>query len=142
MNQLGSTPEMQSLGDREKRSNLTKLHEPILIYIPYHRQQNKQCLQSDLRVSNQVWQRSSSMPWKERTRENEVQFVTETNLTARNVTRFCHASRQRLSGAPLSRDVAPRLRSGLRAASVFAGRAAREFSPPVQCRSRGDAKAR
>src|SRR5258708_24809888 len=30
MNQLRSTPEMQSLGDREKRSNLTKLHTFIL----------------------------------------------------------------------------------------------------------------
>src|SRR5258705_13365044 len=30
MNQLSSTPEMQSLGDRKKRSNLTKLHTSIL----------------------------------------------------------------------------------------------------------------
>src|SRR5467141_1807271 len=42
MNQLRSTPKVQSLGDREKRPNLTKLHRSILICAPYHRRQNKQ----------------------------------------------------------------------------------------------------
>jgi len=40
------------------------------------------------------------MPSKERTK-NEIQFLTEANLTPRNVTGFCHAGRQCLSGALL-----------------------------------------
>src|SRR5208282_5087382 len=34
MNQLRSTPKVQRLSDREKRSNLTKLHTPILFANP------------------------------------------------------------------------------------------------------------
>src|SRR6267143_2163741 len=78
---------------------------------------------------------------KERTKEYEIQFLTEANLTPRNVARFCHAGRQRLSGPPPSRDAAPRLRSGLRATSAFAGRAARKHARQVQRRSHGNAKA-
>src|SRR5712671_6114890 len=80
---------------------------------------------------------------KERTKEYEIQFFTEANLTPRSVARFCHAGRQRLSGAPLSRDVAPRLRSGLRAiraTSAFGGRPAREYPRTVQHRSHPNAK--
>src|SRR5467141_774736 len=141
MNQLRSTSEMQSLGNREKRSNLTKLHAFILICTSYHRQQNKQCLSSDPEVSNRVWQRSSSMPSKERSKENEIQFLTEANLTPWNVARFRRAGRQRLSSAPLSREVAPRLCDGQRATSTFAGRPTREYARQVQRRSDGNAKA-
>src|SRR6266478_3673794 len=42
MDQLRSTPEMQRLGDREKRSNLTKFHTPVLFanLITDHRTNN------------------------------------------------------------------------------------------------------
>src|SRR6266481_2760869 len=56
--------------------------------------------------------------------KNEIQLLTEENLTPPNVARFSHAGRQRLSGAPLSPDIAPRLRRGLRATSAFGGRPA------------------
>src|SRR6267143_5230606 len=78
---------------------------------------------------------------KGRTKEHEIQFLTEANLTPRNVARFCHAGRQRLFGAPPSPDAAPRLRSGLRATSAFAGRPGREYARQVQCRSYPNAKA-
>src|ERR1700747_2658508 len=55
----------------------------------------------------------------ERTKEHEIQFFAEANLTPRNVARFGYPGRQRLSGASLARDAAPRRRSGLRATSAF-----------------------
>src|ERR1700736_5583421 len=62
----------------------------------------------------------------ERLEEHEIQFLAEANLAPRNDARFRHAGRQRFPGAPLSRDAAPRLRKGLRAASAFGGGPARE----------------
>src|SRR6267143_4640109 len=78
---------------------------------------------------------------KERTKEHEIQFLTEANLAPRNVARFSHVGRQRSPGAPLSRNAAPRLRCGLRATSAFAGRPAREYARQVQRRSQPNAKA-
>jgi hypothetical protein len=45
------------------------------------------------------------MPPKERNKENEIQFLAEANLMPRHLARFSHASRQRVSGTPLSCDV-------------------------------------
>src|ERR1700675_4002808 len=77
-------------------------------------------------------------PSKKGLKKHEIQFLTEANLTPRNVAEFCHAGRQRLSGAPLSHDVAPR---ELRATSAFGGRPGREYARPVQRRSHPNAKA-
>jgi hypothetical protein len=76
-----------------------------------------------------------------RTNEDEIQFLTQANLTPGNVARFSHAGRQRLSGA-LPRDVAPRLRIELCTTSAFGGRPGREYARQVQCRSHPNAKAR
>src|SRR5439155_3836891 len=96
---------------------------------------------SEAEISNRVWQKRSSTPPKERNIENEIQFPTEANLTPRNVARFGHARRQRLSGASFSREVAPRFRGGLPATSAFACRPTREYARQVQRRSHGTAKA-
>src|ERR1700734_3446357 len=87
---------------------------------------------------------STPMPQqtKERTKGHEFQFVTEANLTPRDIARFSHAGRQRPSGTLLSCDIAPRLRGGLRGTNPFAGRTAREDARQVQCRSPQDARAR
>src|SRR6266851_2195301 len=66
---------------------------------------------------------------KERTKY-EIQFVTEANLTPRNIAPFCHAGRWRLAGAP-------RLRSRRCATSAVGGRPAREYARQVQRRSPG-----
>ena len=52
-------------------------------------------------------------------KEHEIQFLAEANVTPRNVARFGHAGRQRLSGVPLCREIAPRIRPGLRARNAF-----------------------
>jgi hypothetical protein len=39
-------------------------------------------------VSKQVWQMNSSMPSNERTKEHEIHFFAEANVTPRNVARF------------------------------------------------------
>src|SRR5580704_16164790 len=77
----------------------------------------------------------------ERAKKHGIQFLTEANLTPRSVARFSRVGRHRFPGAPISHDAAPRLRSGLRAASALAGRPAREYARQVQCRSHGNAKA-
>src|SRR5258708_2942677 len=84
---------------------------------------------------------SASTLIERRTKEHEIQFLTETDPTPRNVAKFCHAGRHRLSGAPVSRDLAARLRSGLRATRTFGGRSAREYARQVQRRSHPNAKA-
>jgi hypothetical protein len=81
------------------------------------------------------------MPPKERIKDNEIQFLTEANLTPRNIARFGHAGRQCLSGAFFPRQVAPRFRDGIRGISTFAIRPAREYARKVQRRSNGNAKA-
>src|ERR1700677_1852881 len=78
---------------------------------------------------------------KERTQGHEIQFVTEANLTPRNIARFSHAGRQRPSGTLLSHDIGARLRGGLPGTNAFAGRPAREHARQVQCRSPQDARA-
>src|SRR5580704_1686384 len=142
MNQLRSTPEMQSLGDREKRPYLTKLHF-IYPYLPTLSQMTKQTIEL-IRVQSPLiacGAKHKANNTKERTKEHEVQFLAEANVTPRIVARFGYADRQRFSGAPLSREVAPRLRSGLPATNAFAGRPTRGYARQVQCRSHGNATA-
>jgi len=55
---------------------------------------------------------------KEGLKNMKIQFLTGANLTPRNVARFSHVGSP---GAPLSRDAAPRLRSGRRATITFGG---------------------
>jgi len=57
---------------------------------------------------------------------NSILLLSEANLTPRNFARFGHAGRQRLSGAPLSRDVAPR---ELRATAPSAADCSRVCAP-------------
>ena len=81
-------------------------------------------------------------PWsKEWINEREIKFLTEGNLTSRNVTIFSDVGRQRFPGTPLFRETAPRLHSGLRATITFGDRLAREYARQVQLRSHGNAKA-
>jgi hypothetical protein len=48
----------------------------------------------------------------ERKEEDEIHFLQKQTSRRKHFARFSHASRQRLSGAPLSWDVAPRLAAG------------------------------
>src|SRR5580704_13907636 len=87
-----------------------------------------------------VWQRSSSNAAKneKRSKENEIQFLTNAVHTPRDAARFGHAGWQRFSGAPLPRAIASRLRSRLRPANAFAGRPARRYARQIQRRSHGN----
>src|SRR5580700_8903482 len=76
----------------------------------------------------------------EKEKDYEIRFLAEANLTPQHFARFSHASRQRLSGAVRSWDVAPRLRSGPRTRDV-PGRPARIYARLVQHLSHGNANA-
>ena len=81
-------------------------------------------------------------PWsKEWINEREIKFLTEGNLTSRNVAIFSDVGRQRSPGAPLFREAAARLHSGRGATITFGGRPGREYARQVQRRSHGNAKA-
>src|ERR1700678_3621985 len=132
---------MQSLRDGEKRSNLTKFHPTLLFAhaITEPRTYND---------SNQARECPTGCGQREVRRhrrkdpKNEIQFSAEADLTPCTIARFSRAGWQRLSGAHLSRNIAPRLRSGLRATTAIAGRTAREHARQVQRRSHGNAKTR
>src|ERR1700720_1344280 len=145
MNQLRSSPEMQSLGDREKRSNLTKLHrESLFAYLITDNKTNNVSNQSEKCLTG-CGTGVSSMPQKEmlqkeRIKGNEIQFLTEANLTPRNVAGLCHDGRRRFFVAAVSRDLGPFL-SERCAKNAFGGVSAREHARQVQRRTHPNAKA-
>src|ERR1700678_2788787 len=98
MNQLRCTPEVQSLGDGEKRANLTKFHM-FDTYLLILSQTEEQTIEL---INGRSVEFTVQQTTKERTKEHEIHFLAEANLTPRHLARFSHASRQRVSGEPLS----------------------------------------
>src|SRR5271155_2307396 len=120
MNQLRRTPEVQSLGDREKGANLTKFHFLILFALLITGNKTNNVTHYGQKPPIKCVSRWQSN-WHGKGERYEIRFLAEANLTPRHLARFSHASRQRVSGAPLSCDAAPRFRSGLRTTIAFPG---------------------